>query len=104
MTLINVVMNVFIAAVPVVLGWIGWFVRRIDRRTELVEDYDRVLFRDDRVKADDGLVGSVDRLEEVVTATDGGRKSRKERAERPDMGILQFPSFRFGLVGLLRII
>ncbi|SFR37104.1 hypothetical protein SAMN04487947_0561 [Halogeometricum rufum] len=67
MTLLDVVMNVFIAAVPVVLGWIGWLVRRIDKRTELVEDHDRVLFGDDRVETDDGLIGSVERLESVVT-------------------------------------
>jgi hypothetical protein len=81
-TLLDVVMNVFIAAVPVVLGWIGVLVRRIDKRTELVEDHDRVLFGDERVEADDGLVGSVDRLEEAVTATDGGQDACYRGANR----------------------
>ncbi len=65
-------MDIVVAAIPVLLGWLAKMIRRIDRRTERVEDHDRALYGDERVPHDDGLVGTVDRLDRVVAATDGG--------------------------------
>jgi hypothetical protein len=64
-----------VAVVPIVLGWMARVLRRVDKRTERVEEHDRVLFGEDRVDGVDGIVPKVQRHDRILTdvaLTDGG--------------------------------
>lgn len=69
------VVDVAVAVIPVLLGWIGRVVRRIDKRTERVESHERILFGDERDDGRNGIVPKVRRHERIldgVALTDGG--------------------------------
>lgn len=55
-------LDVAAAAVPVLLGWVVALLRRIDSHLERLETHDRVLFGEDRIDDDDGLVDRVEQL------------------------------------------